>query len=103
MRTYPFIICLIASILFPFYTLAQKDIYIDSLINSMSLEEKIGQLIIIASDSKTNTAYIDKISKSIDELNIGGICFFKGEAKTMIELNKTYSKRAQIPLLFSID
>lgn len=103
MRTCPFIICLIASILFPFYTLAQKDIYIDSLINSMSLEEKIGQLIIIASDSKTNTAYIDKISKSIDELNIGGICFFKGEAKTMIELNKTYSKIAQIPLLFSID
>ena len=44
------------------------------------------------------------ISKSIDSLNIGGICFFRGSGgDIMLELNKTYSNIAKTPLLFSID
>ena len=70
---------------------------------SMSLQDKIGQIIIIASDTKNNAPYVNMISKSIDSLNIGGICFFKGSGDIMLELNKTYSKIAKTPLLFSID
>ena len=69
----------------------------------MSMEDKIGQIIIIASDSKNNASYVSMISKSIKDLNIGGICFFRGSGETMIELNKTYSKISKTPLLFSID
>lgn len=83
--------------------LSQKDIFINNKMKSMSLQDKIGQIIIIASDTKNNTPYVNMISKSIDSLNIGGICFFKGSGDIMLELNKTYSKIAKTPLLFSID
>ncbi|MDD2192301.1 MAG: glycoside hydrolase family 3 N-terminal domain-containing protein [Bacteroidales bacterium] len=83
--------------------LSQKDIFINNKMKSMSLQDKIGQIIIIASDTKNNAPYVNMISKSIDSLNIGGICFFKGSGDIMLELNKTYSKIAKTPLLFSID
>jgi len=95
--------CVSAQIDIPSSNLSQKDSFINNKLNSMSLRDKIGQLIIIASDSKNNTPYINTISKSIDSLNIGGVCFFKGEGNTMIELNNIYTKVAKIPLLFSID
>lgn len=81
----------------------EKETFVNNKIKSMSLEEMIGQLIIIASDTKNDNAYIKQISKSIDSLKLGGICFFKGSSNIMLELNKTYSKIAKTPLLFSID
>ena len=113
MKLYPIIISILFSILFsscvtaqveaPPLNLTQKDIFINNKMKSMSLNDKIGQIIIIASDTKNNTPYVNMISKSIDSLNIGGICFFRGSGDIMLELNKTYSKIAKTPLIFSID
>ncbi|HHT03995.1 MAG TPA: serine hydrolase [Bacteroidales bacterium] len=113
MKLYPIIISIFFSILFsscvtaqveaPPLNLTQKDIFINNKMKSMSLNDKIGQIIIIASDTKNNTPYVNMISKSIDSLNIGGICFFRGSGDIMLELNKTYSKIAKTPLIFSID
>lgn len=95
--------CVSAQIDIPSSNLFQKNSFIDNKLNSMSLKDKIGQLIIIASDTKNDSSYVRMISKSIDSLNIGGVCFFKGNSNTLIELNKTYSKVAKTPLIFSID
>ncbi|MFA6807027.1 MAG: hypothetical protein WCR29_06370, partial [Bacteroidales bacterium] len=82
MKTNPIIISILFCILFSSCVtaqinnqpsnLSQKDIYINNMMKSMSMEDKIGQIIIIASDSKNNASYVSMISKSIKDLNIGG-------------------------------
>jgi beta-glucosidase-like glycosyl hydrolase/CubicO group peptidase (beta-lactamase class C family) len=39
----------------------------------------------------------------IDSLKVGGVCFFKGNEKTLIKLNEKYSSLAKVPLFFGID
>lgn len=85
------------------YNQTNKEDFINNKIKSMSLEEKIGQIIIIGSDTKNDPAYVSKISKAIDSLKLGGVCFFKGTNNILLELNKTYSSIAKTPLLYSID
>lgn len=83
--------------------LSQQEIFINKKLKSMTIEEMIGQIIFIGSDSNNKPSYYKKIVKSIDSLKIGGVCFFKGTSEELIALNKKYSSNAEIPLLFSID
>lgn len=83
--------------------LSQQEAFVSNKLNSMTLEEKIGQLIIIGSDANTKNSNIKDITKSIDSLKIGGVCFFKGNSQDLINLNKKYNSVAKTPLLISID
>jgi ribose 1,5-bisphosphokinase PhnN len=81
----------------------QQEAFVNNKLNSMSIEEKIGQLIIIGSDANSKNSNIKDITKSIDSLKIGGVCFFKGTSNDLIDLNKKYNSIAKTPLLISID
>ncbi len=83
--------------------LSQQEAFVNNKLNSMSIEEKIGQLIIIGSDANSKNSNIKDITKSIDSLKIGGVCFFKGTSNDLIDLNKKYNSIAKTPLLISID
>jgi len=95
--------CISASEEKPSINLSAQEVFINNKIKSMTLEQMIGQLIIIGSDANNNSNYIKNISISVDSLQVGGICFFKGRGEDVIELNKKYSTLAKTPLLFSID
>jgi beta-N-acetylhexosaminidase len=78
--------------------------YVSALMNKMTTREMVGQMIMIASDSKTSdTNYYNKILSDIDSFQVGGVCFFKGTQKEMLFLNKLYNSHSKIPLLVSID
>jgi len=83
--------------------LSEKEQFINDKLSAMSLDEKIGQLIIIASDANSDGSYSKKIASSINNVKVGGICFFKGTSQAIIDLNKTYSAASKTPLLFCID
>ena len=50
----------------------------DSVVRKMSLDEKIGQLFMIAAYSNRDEQHRQKITNLIEEYHIGGLIFFQG-------------------------
>ena len=79
------------------------DEWADSVLNTMSVEEKIGQLFMIAAYSNRDEAEYQTIENYIKEYDIGGLIFFQGDPATQAKLTNRYQSSAQIPLMIGID
>ncbi|GHT13125.1 beta-N-acetylglucosaminidase [Bacteroidia bacterium] len=75
--------------------------WVDSIFDSMTLDERIGQLfmITIGLESANQSAAL----KNIKEQKIGGILFSKGSLQKQAETVNLYQKASRIPLLISFD
>ncbi len=80
-----------------------KQRWVDSVFNSLAIEQRIAQLMVIRSFSDRDTIYYDTIAKHIAKYNIGGVCFFKGSPTSEAGTTNYYQKFAKTPLLISID
>lgn len=77
--------------------------WVDSIYDSMTLEEKMGQLFmadIFSSDPKAKT---DKIKDLITNYHLGGIIFSKGGPVRQAKLNNEFQSLAKIPLMIGMD
>lgn len=74
--------------------------WIDSLIEGMTLNEKIGQLFIIHTNTLQNEA---DIAQLIREQHIGGIVFAKGSPTAQLAQTNHYQAMSRIPLLIGIN
>ncbi|WP_271855942.1 glycoside hydrolase family 3 N-terminal domain-containing protein [Patiriisocius marinus] len=77
--------------------------WVDSIYNQMSLQEKVGQLFMVdvfSSDPKPKT---DKINALIRDQHIGGVIFSKGGPKRQAKLNNQFQSQAKVPLLIGMD
>lgn len=72
-------------------------------IDSMTLEEKIGQLFMIDVYSNKSEADYSKYCQLVSRYNLGGVIFFQGTAHKQIELIKRLQASARIPLLVGLD
>ena len=79
------------------------DSKIDSLIENMTIDEKIGQLFMIRAFSHNDAKNINSLKNQIKKYKPGGICFFQGSPKKQAELTNIYQEFSDIPLLISID
>ncbi|HMP28960.1 MAG TPA: glycoside hydrolase family 3 N-terminal domain-containing protein, partial [Saprospiraceae bacterium] len=77
--------------------------WVDSIMNGMTLDQKIGQLFMVRAFSKLDNADVPKITQLIKTHHIGGICFFQGSPKKQAELTNHYQKLSKIPLMIGID
>ena len=76
----------------------------DSLLNTLSIDQKIGQLFMVTASGKNlSESYYKKIDSLIVNYNIGGVLFLKSNPDNLIELLKRYNQKSNIPLLASID
>lgn len=75
----------------------------DSVINTLSLEEKIGQLLMVAAYSNRDEKHIKEIDSLVSKYHIGGLIFMQGGPVRQAHLYNHYQKQANIPLLISID
>ncbi len=89
-------------VLCPFMAFSQQN-WVDSLMNTLTLDQKIGQLIVSRSFAKDDSAYFEKVAKEIDSFHVGGVCFFKGTPAGLVKANNLYQNRAKVPLMISID
>lgn len=80
-----------------------RELWIDSLISQMSLEQKIGQLFMVRSYAKTSDSANASVWEAIQKYHVGGVCFFKGTIPVLVENIKQYQTMAAIPLLMSMD
>lgn len=81
----------------------KKEQWVDSVYKSLSEEERIGQLIMIASSSTRNSKEYNQIVRSIKTNKIGGVCFFKGSTENLCFLGNLYQSQSKIPLWYAID
>mgnify|MGYP000017331300 CR=1 FL=1 len=93
-----------------FYSISQKvhsqsaqDVWVDSIYQKLTLDEKIGQLFMIRAYAKDDQSEIKKNIEIIEKYNVGGICFFQGTPQKMALLNNKYQQISKTPLLISID
>jgi beta-glucosidase-like glycosyl hydrolase len=69
----------------------------------MTLEQKIGQLFMIAAFSNRNENDYRRVEEQIRKYHLGGVIFFQGNPLKQAELTNRYQSVAQIPLLVGID
>jgi beta-N-acetylhexosaminidase len=77
--------------------------WIDSVYNSLTLDQKIAQLFMLRAYSKQDNADVSTITKLIKEYQIGGLCFFQGSPYKQWELAKQYQEISKTPMLIAID
>ncbi len=77
--------------------------WVDSVLQSMNLEEKIGQLIMVDAYSRMGEEHEKNLKHLIKKYNIGGLVYFKGGPVRQAMLTNRLQKEAKVPLLISQD
>ncbi|MDR3339919.1 MAG: serine hydrolase [Candidatus Symbiothrix sp.] len=75
--------------------------WVDSIFDSMTLDEKIGQLFMITAAPEASAR--PAVLKNIREQKIGGLLFSKGTLQDQAESINLYQHTSRIPLLISFD
>mgnify|MGYP003407080465 FL=1 len=75
----------------------------DSIYNQMTLQEKVGQLFMVAAYSNKDNLHTNAIEKLIKEQKIGGVIFFQGGPLRQANLTNRYQSKSKIPLFVGID
>lgn len=77
--------------------------WVDSLYNQMSLEQRLGQLFMVAAYSNKNEAHARSIDSLIVNQHIGGVIFFQGGPVRQANLTNRFQSKAKVPLFVGID
>lgn len=80
-----------------------KSKWVDSIYNGMTIQEKVGQLFMVATYSNRGESHVDSIQKLIKDYNIGGLIFFQGGPVRQANLTNRYQSMAKVPLLIGMD
>ncbi|MDP4586613.1 MAG: serine hydrolase, partial [Flavobacteriales bacterium] len=75
----------------------------DSALAAMSLDEKIGQLFMVAAYSNRDEAHVLEIETLIEEQHIGGLIFMQGGPIRQANLTNRYQALSKTPLLIAMD
>jgi beta-glucosidase-like glycosyl hydrolase/CubicO group peptidase (beta-lactamase class C family) len=77
--------------------------WVDSIYNSLTIQEKIGQLFMVAAYSNKDIDHIKALEKLIDEQKIGGLIFFQGGPVRQAQMTNRFQKLSKVPLFIGID
>ena len=86
-----------SNILNPLPPPTSEEVWVDSVFNSLSADERIGQLFMIRAHSDKSEEHIRSIEKLIKEYKIGGVCFFQGTPFKQAELTNRYQHYQKYP------
>src|SRR5690554_4980067 len=77
--------------------------WVDSVFNSLTFEERLGQLFMVAAYSNKDNRHKEELSKLIREQNIGGLIFFQGGPVRQAHLTNHFQSIAKTPLFIAMD
>lgn len=81
----------------------KQEAWVETILSEMTLEEKVGQLFMIAVFSNRREADYTIVENQIRKYHLGGLAFFQGNALKQAELTNRYQAAAKIPLLIGLD
>ena len=77
--------------------------WVDSVMKTLTPEERIAQLIMIPVYSNKNQAHIDSVSNILKTYKVGGMIFFQGGPVRQPKMTNRYQQESKVPLMISID
>lgn len=106
MRPFIFILLLFLTYNFSFsqkIDVNQQQKWVDSLYNTMTFEEKVGQLFMVAAYSNKKEDHVQDLDKLIAKHKIGGLIFFQGGPVRQALLTNRFQAQSKIPMLIGND
>ncbi len=80
-----------------------EEAWVNSTFQSLTEDERLGQLIMIRAHSNLGKEHIRAVENTIKKYQVGGLCFFQGTPEKQLELTNHYQSLAKTPLLISMD
>lgn len=77
--------------------------WVDSVFNTLTFEERLGQLFMVAAYSNKDNRHKEELSKLIREENIGGLIFFRGGPVRQAHLTNHFQSVTKTPLFIAMD
>lgn len=77
--------------------------WVDSIMNVMSLEEKIGQLFMVQAYSNKDEEHESFIKEMISKYHVGNLIFMQGTPEKQATLTNIYQSISKVPLLIGFD
>ena len=77
--------------------------YADSLYAKLNMDERIGQLYIVALYTNKDQNHISGVRKLVEQERIGGIILMQDDAEQEIALVNEFQKKSRVPMLFGMD
>jgi beta-N-acetylhexosaminidase len=78
-------------------------LWADSILNTLTQEQKIAQLFMVAAYSNMGDKHIEEIEQLITDYQIGGLMFLQGGPLRQLRLTNYYQSKSQIPLMIAQD
>ena len=75
----------------------------DSVLNTLSIDQKIGQLFMIAAYSNKDEKHYQIIENLVQQHQLGGLIFMQGTPLKQAELTNRFQQKSKIPLLIGFD
>ncbi len=83
--------------------LNQGGFWADSILNELSLDQKIGQLIMVDAYSADTNVNREQVLEWIKDYHVGGVIFFAGTPHRQIKLTNEYQSTSKVPLMIALD
>ena len=83
--------------------LADSSTWVDSIMSTLSEEERIGQLFMVAAYSNKSESHKNYIIRLIEDYKIGGLMFLQGGPLRQANLTNLYQSKTKTPLMIAID
>lgn len=77
--------------------------WVDSVLNTLTPDERIAQLIVVAAYSNRGPEHKQEILKLIHDQKVGGLIFFQGGPGREAALINEYQEASDVPLLMAMD
>tara|TARA_R110001632_G_scaffold63318_3_gene151475 strand:+ start:11887 stop:14811 length:2925 start_codon:yes stop_codon:yes gene_type:complete len=77
--------------------------WVDSILSSMTIDEKIGQLFMVQAYSNLDSVHENKIKEMIQNYHVGNLIFMQGTPKKQAELTNIYQSLSKVPLMIGFD
>ena len=81
----------------------EKSQWADSVLELLTLDEKIGQLFMVSAYSNKSSKHENYIAKLVKKYKIGGVMFLQGGPKRQAKLTNYYQSISKIPLMIALD
>ena len=80
-----------------------QEIWVDSILNNMTIDEKIGQLFMMQAYSNLDQKHEDFITEMITKYHVGNLIFMQGTPQKQAVLNNKYQALSKVPLMIGFD
>ena len=81
----------------------KQEIWVDSIMNTMTIDEKIGQLFMVQAYSNLDEKHEAFITEMITKYHVGSLIFMQGTPEKQAVLNNKYQALSKLPLMIGFD